>query len=89
MTGIQLRIMNLAHKAPLLATTSSHSALNLGNAAGAYLGGVTINTLGIASIPWLASGLAVLALCGAWVSYRSTRNDKAEHRLAAEIGKTA
>ncbi|WP_047013625.1 MFS transporter [Paenibacillus sp. IHB B 3415] len=89
MPGIQLRIMNLAHKAPLLATTSSHSALNLGNAAGAYLGGMTINTLGIASIPWLASGLAVLALCGAWLSYLSTRNDKAEHRLAAEIGKSA
>lgn len=89
MPGIQLRIMNLAHKAPLLATTSSHSALNLGNAAGAYLGGVTINTLGIASIPWLASGLAVLALCGAWLSYLSTRNDKSEHRLAAEIGKSA
>ncbi|WP_042215311.1 MFS transporter [Paenibacillus borealis] len=89
MPGIQLRIMNLAHKAPLLATTSSHSALNLGNAAGAYLGGVTINTLGIASIPRLASGLAVLALCGAWLSYLSTRNDKSEHRLAAEIGKSA
>lgn len=89
MPGIQLRIMNLAHKAPLLATTSSHSALNLGNAAGAYLGGVTINTLGIASIPWLASGLAVLALCGAWLSYLSTRTDKADQGLAADIGKTA
>ncbi|OMF30295.1 MFS transporter [Paenibacillus sp. FSL H8-0259] len=89
MPGIQLRIMNLAHKAPLLATTSSHSALNLGNAAGAYLGGVTINTLGIATIPWLASGLAVLALCGAWLSYRSTRANRAEHGLAAEIGKSA
>lgn len=89
MPGIQLRIMNLAHKAPLLATTSSHSALNLGNAAGAYLGGVTINTLGIASIPWLASGLAVLALCGAWLSYLSTRRGKTDHELPAEIGKTA
>jgi DHA1 family inner membrane transport protein len=89
MPGIQLRIMNLAHKAPLLATTSSHSALNLGNAAGAYLGGVTINTLGIDSIPWLASGLAVLALCGAWLSYLSTRTSKAGQEPSAGIGKTA
>lgn len=71
MPGIQLRIMNLAHKAPLLATTSSHSALNLGNAAGAYLGGLTINTLGLSFIPWLAAGLALLALAGAWLSYVS------------------
>lgn len=72
MPGIQLRIMNLAHKAPLLATTSSHSALNLGNAAGAYLGGLTINVLGLSFIPWLAAGLALLALFGAWLSLKST-----------------
>ncbi|WP_019910109.1 MFS transporter [Paenibacillus sp. HW567] len=72
MPGIQLRIMNLAHKAPLLATTSSHSALNLGNAAGAYLGGAAINQFGLSSIPWLSAGLAALALLGAWCSYLST-----------------
>ena len=72
MPGIQLRIMNLAHKAPLLATTSSHSALNLGNAAGAYLGGLAISSFGLSYIPWLSAGLAVLALAGAWLSYAST-----------------
>ncbi|WP_042200568.1 MFS transporter [Paenibacillus camerounensis] len=72
MPGIQLRIMNLAHKAPLLATTSSHSALNLGNAAGAYLGGVAISSFGLTSIPWLSAALAVLALAGAWFSYALT-----------------
>ncbi|MDF9844841.1 MULTISPECIES: MFS transporter [unclassified Paenibacillus] len=73
MPGIQLRIMNLAHKAPLLATTSSHSALNLGNAAGAYLGGAAIDSFGLTSIPWLSAVLAVMALAGAWFSYVSTR----------------
>ncbi|MNL59772.1 hypothetical protein D3C87_1835260 [compost metagenome] len=72
MPGIQLRIMNLAHKAPLLATTSSHSALNLGNAAGAYLGGLAITSFGLSSIQWLSAVLAVLALGGAWLSYAST-----------------
>ncbi|QQZ60578.1 MFS transporter [Paenibacillus sonchi] len=77
MPGIQLRIMNLAHKAPLLATTSSHSALNLGNAAGAYLGGAAITQWGLSSIPWLAASLAALGLAGAWLSYLSTRSRQA------------
>ncbi|MEK5027452.1 MFS transporter [Paenibacillus sp. FSL M7-1046] len=84
MPGIQLRIMNLAHKAPLLATTSSHSALNLGNAAGAYLGGVAINSFGLSSIPWLAAVLAVLALAGAWLSYLST-NGRAGAVVSGDI----
>ncbi|MCU6791080.1 MFS transporter [Paenibacillus sp. WQ 127069] len=69
MPGIQIRIMNLAHEAPLLATTSSHSALNLGNASGAYLGGVTITYMGLSSVPWLAACLAVLALGGVILSF--------------------
>ncbi|MNI26704.1 Inner membrane transport protein YdhP [compost metagenome] len=74
MPGIQIRIMNLAHEAPLLAATSSHSALNLGNASGAYLGGLAITYTGLASIPWLAAILALLALGGAILSYRIEKN---------------
>ncbi|CAH1194214.1 Inner membrane transport protein YdhP [Paenibacillus auburnensis] len=84
MPGIQLRIMNLAHKAPLLATTSSHSALNLGNAAGAYLGGLAITSFGLSSIPWLSAVLAVLALAGAWLSYAST-SSSASVTAAADV----
>jgi DHA1 family inner membrane transport protein len=69
MPGIQVRIMNLAHEAPLLAATSSHSALNLGNAAGAYLGGLAITYTGLSSVPWLAAILATFALAGAILSY--------------------
>lgn len=85
MPGIQLRIMNLAHKAPLLATTSSHSALNLGNAAGAYLGGVAISSFGLSYIPWLSAGLAVLALAGAWLSYASTSGRRVTGSVASDI----
>ncbi|MNC02296.1 Inner membrane transport protein YdhP [compost metagenome] len=84
MPGIQLRIMNLAHKAPLLATTSSHSALNLGNAAGAYLGGLAITSFGLSSIPWLSAVLAVLALAGAWLSYAST-GSRASATVAGDV----
>ncbi|MCS7464006.1 MFS transporter [Paenibacillus doosanensis] len=71
MPGIQLRIMNLAHEAPMLAATSSHSALNLGNAAGAYLGGLTITYSELTSVPWLSAVLAVLGLLGAMMSFRA------------------
>lgn len=59
MPGIQVRIMNLAYEVPLLASTSSHSALNLGNAGGAFIGGVVINQMGLAAIPWVASLITV------------------------------
>ncbi|MGG1618432.1 MFS transporter [Paenibacillus sp. NRS-1782] len=69
MPGIQVRIMNLAYEAPLLASTSSHSALNLGNAGGAFIGGVVINQMGLAAIPWIASLITVGGLLLMLVSY--------------------
>jgi DHA1 family inner membrane transport protein len=68
--------MNLAHEAPLLAATSSHSVLNLGNASGAYLGGLAITYLGLSYIPWLAAILAALALLGAVLSYTIEKKTK-------------
>ncbi|MBB6673640.1 MFS transporter [Cohnella nanjingensis] len=79
--GIQLRILNLAHEAPLLASTSSHSVLNLGNAGGAYLGGVVITHAGLSQVPLLASGLAVLGLVAALGSVALER--KVSARVAA------
>ncbi|MGG1519146.1 MFS transporter [Paenibacillus oryzisoli] len=58
--GLQIRIMNLAKKAPELAATSTHSALNLGNAGGAFLGGWAITHLGLASLPWIGAGVTGL-----------------------------
>ncbi|GIP22828.1 MFS transporter [Paenibacillus sp. J22TS3] len=76
MPGVQVRILNLAHKAPLLASTSSHSALNLGNASGAYLGGLVITYAGLPNVPWLAAGLALLGCGGAILSYSIERRGK-------------
>ncbi|WP_027092243.1 MFS transporter [Cohnella thermotolerans] len=81
MPGIQVRIMNLAQEAPLLASTSTHSVLNIGNAGGAYLGGWTIAHIGLSSVPWGASCLALLGLAGCVVSFAGDR--RARPRSAA------
>lgn len=64
MPGLQIRIMNMTREAPLLATTSSHSAFNLGNAGGAYLGGYAITHTGLVSVPLYAAVIAGLGLLG-------------------------
>ena len=71
--GIQVRILNLAREAPLLAATSAHSVLNIGNAGGAYLGGLAITYSGLSALPWLASALALIGLAGATISYITSR----------------
>lgn len=64
MPGLQIRIMNMTREAPALATTSSHSAFNLGNAAGAYMGGYAITHTGLISVPLYAAVIAGLGLLG-------------------------
>ncbi|WP_223200006.1 MULTISPECIES: MFS transporter [unclassified Paenibacillus] len=68
MPGLQIRIMNMTREAPLLATTSSHSAFNLGNAAGAYMGGYAITHTGLISVPLCAAVIAALGLLGLFIS---------------------
>jgi MFS transporter, DHA1 family, inner membrane transport protein len=62
MPGMQVRIMSLAQAAPALASTTSHSAGNLGNATGAFIGGWGITHLAITSLPWIGAVLVGLAL---------------------------
>ncbi|MED1203516.1 MFS transporter [Heyndrickxia acidicola] len=62
--GIQLRTMLLAGDSPTLAAVSNHSALNIGNALGASMGGVVIVHFGLAALPFFASSLAFLAFIG-------------------------
>ncbi|AJY74842.1 MFS transporter [Paenibacillus beijingensis] len=60
--GLQVRIMSLAQSAPALASTTSHSAGNLGNATGAFIGGSVITHLSLTSLPWVGAVLVGLAL---------------------------
>lgn len=61
-TPLQMLVMNAAKDAPTLASASNHSAFNLANAGGAWLGGVAI----AAGWGWTSPALvgAVLAVAG-------------------------
>lgn len=69
MPGLQVRIMSLAKAAPALASTSSHSAGNLGNAAGAFIGGWVITHLSLQALPWVGAILVGLGLIIGLASY--------------------
>ncbi|MDQ0678861.1 DHA1 family inner membrane transport protein [Arthrobacter pascens] len=69
--GLQMRVMKYADNAPTLASGANIGAFNVGNALGAWLGGITITAgLGYTSPIWAGAGttllgLAVMALAAA------------------------
>ncbi|MBS7703119.1 MFS transporter [Chelatococcus asaccharovorans] len=68
---LQTRVVTEAAGAPNLASTLNQGAFNLGNAIGAWLGGVGL-TLGLPyqMLPWMGSALALVALVLALISHR-------------------
>lgn len=76
MPGLQIRIMSLAQAAPALASTTSHSAGNLGNATGAFIGGWVISHLAITSLPWVGAVLVGLGLVLGLACYVTERKAK-------------
>jgi DHA1 family inner membrane transport protein len=61
--GLQMRVMKFAASAPTLASGANIGAFNLGNALGAWLGGVTISMgLGYTSPVWAGAAITVAAL---------------------------
>lgn len=75
--GLQIRIMTLAKDAPALASTSNHSALNLGNAGGAWLGGLVITHIGLAHLPWFGVVMSLVGLGLTLVLYAWDRRSPA------------
>lgn len=68
---LQMRVVNEAVGAPNLASTVNQGAFNLGNAIGAWLGGVAItHGLGYAEIPWVGVALAGAGLAFSVWSHR-------------------
>jgi DHA1 family inner membrane transport protein len=58
--GLQTRVMQQADGAPALASTANIAAFNLGNAFGAWLGGVAIGAgLGYTAPSWIGAALAL------------------------------
>lgn len=73
MPGLQIKIMSIAKDAPALASTSSHSAGNFGNAAGAFIGGMAITHIGLSSLPWIGSIIVGLGLILGLIVYAKER----------------
>ncbi len=65
----QVRVLDKAKGAPNLASTLNQGAFNLGNATGAWLGGLMISAgLPLTQLPWLGAAVAGLALLAVGVS---------------------
>ncbi|MCU1573771.1 MAG: major facilitator superfamily 1 [Micrococcaceae bacterium] len=61
--GLQMRVMKYAAAAPTLASGANIGAFNVGNALGAWLGGLTITAgLGYTSPIWAGAGLTLLSI---------------------------
>jgi MFS transporter, DHA1 family, inner membrane transport protein len=61
--ALQARLIDVAGDAQTLAAALNHSAFNIANALGAWLGGLAVTAgFGWASTGWVGVGLAVLGL---------------------------
>ncbi|MCA1325998.1 MFS transporter [Herbaspirillum sp. alder98] len=68
---LQMRVLEKATGAPNLASSVNIAAFNLGNAAGAWLGGLTIDHgPGLHAVPYVAAILPVAGIAVALVSWR-------------------
>ena len=68
---LQMRVVNEAAQAPNLASTLNQGAFNLGNAAGAWIGGLALtNGLAYRELPWIGAALAAVAFTLSFLSHR-------------------
>jgi DHA1 family inner membrane transport protein len=68
---LQMRVVEKATAAPNLASTLNIGAFNLGNAGGAWLGGLAIgHGMGLDELPWVAAVVSIAALLLTWMAAR-------------------
>lgn len=73
-SALQVRLMDASPDAPSLASSSNHSALNVANGAGAWLGGLAIAAgWGYVSTAWVGVALSLAGLAVAVLSVRTVR----------------
>jgi DHA1 family inner membrane transport protein len=86
--GLQVNVMIFGKAAPNLAATLNIAAFNLGNALGAWVGGLVISrNFGLQSVPLAAAGLALCAAAAMRVShYFSQRHDAGLRTVAPATG---
>ena len=79
--ALQIRLMDVAGEAQTLAAALNHSAFNLANALGAWLGGVAISAgLGWTSTGWVGALLAVAGLGVFGLALRADRRSRGVSR---------
>ncbi|MEX3956649.1 MFS transporter [Trinickia sp. EG282A] len=82
---LQMRVVEKARHAPNLASTLNIGAFNVGNAGGAWLGGLALtHGLELAALPWVAVAVTFAALLVTVVAARMDRRRVAEPRRATE-----
>lgn len=74
---LQMRALENAAEAPTLASALNIAAFNLGNAIGAWAGGVAIDHGGLHSTTWTALGIALVATGSAYASSKLSSNSAA------------
>ncbi len=78
--GLQTRVMGYAQNAPSLASAGNIAAFNLGNALGAWVGGLTISAgLGYTSPIWAGAGITAAALVVMAVAARTAPRTTVDH----------
>ncbi|MCS3782012.1 MFS transporter [Tsukamurella ocularis] len=79
--GLQMRIMNYAADAPTLASGANIAAFNLGNAFGAWAGGLTLAAgFGYVSPLWVGAGITLAGLVAYIVATRVAGGEHATTR---------
>jgi DHA1 family inner membrane transport protein len=83
--ALQMRIMQFAHEAPTLASGANIAAFNVGNALGAWIGGLTISAgLGYTSPIWAGAAITAAGLGVLLVATRLESRRPAPH-LVGEL----
>ncbi|WP_239990134.1 MFS transporter [Corticimicrobacter populi] len=80
-TLLQVRLMDVAAEAQTLAASLNHSAFNLANALGAWLGGAVIEAgWGLRATGWAGAVLSAAGLVVLWLAWRQERRWRSLHR---------
>jgi DHA1 family inner membrane transport protein len=88
--GLQMRVMKYAAAAPTLASGANIGAFNVGNALGAWLGGVTITAgLGYTSPIWAGAGITLLGLAVMLIAAAGARRPAVQQASLARRGHVA
>ena len=79
-TGLQMRLMDVSPDAQTLGAALNHSAFNIANALGAWLGGLVLAAgLGLTAPMWVAVGLTLAGMA----VFARRREARAPHGLGA------